>query len=101
MVKKDNLYALLAFAISFLILFFFYHEVILHPNDYVFSDGGDGIKNYYTYLYHAKYDSLFFEFSGMNYPFKENVVFTDAHPLLSYLIGKLGLANYGIGIVNF
>lgn len=101
MTKRDNLYALLAFSISFLILFYFYHEVLLHLNDYVFSDGGDGIKNYYTYLYHAKYDSSFFEFSGMNYPFKENVVFTDAHPLLSYIIGQFGLANYGIGIVNF
>ena len=61
---------------------------------------GDGIKNYYTYLYHAKFDSSFHEFSGMNYPYFEHVVYTDAHPLFSYLIGKLGLANYGIGILN-
>jgi len=100
MLKKDNLYALLSFVISFLILSFFYHEVLFQPNDYVFASGGDGIKNYYTYLYHAKYDTSFFDFSGMNYPFQENIVFTDAHPLLSYLIGKLGLADYGIGIVN-
>lgn len=100
MLKKDNLYALIAFAISFLILSFFYNEVLFHPNDYVFSNNGDGIKNYYTYLYHAKYDPSFFEFTGMNYPFQENIVFTDAHPLLSYLVGKFGLADYGIGIVN-
>ena len=100
MLNKENLYALVAFSISFLILSFFYHEVLFHPNDYVFASGGDGIKNYYTYLYHAKYDSSFFEFTGMNYPFQENIVFTDAHPMLSYVVGQLGLAVYGIGIVN-
>lgn len=100
MFKNSQKYTLLVFTISFLILLFFYHKVLLHPNDYVFANGGDGIKNYYTYLFHAKYDSSFFEFSGMNYPFKENIIFTDAHPLLSYLIGFFGLSDYGIGILN-
>jgi len=99
-IKTSQKYTLLVFSISALILLFFYHKVLLHPNDYVFANGGDGIKNYYTYLFHAKYDSSFFEFSGMNYPFKENIIFTDAHPLLSYLIGFFGLSDYGIGILN-
>lgn len=77
-----------------------YNEVILHPNSYLFSGGGDGLKNYYTYLFHAKYDNDFWNFSGMNYPYGENIVYTDAHPLLSYLIGLFGLEKYGIGIVN-
>jgi len=99
--KKDKLYTLIAFSASVFILFIFYHKALLHLNDYVFSNSGDGIKNYYTYLFHAKYDNSFFEFTGMNYPFQENIIYTDAHPLLSYLVGKLGLANYGIGILNF
>ncbi len=101
MIKKDNLYALIAFTISFLTLFYFYNESLLNLNNYVFANGGDGIKNYYTYLYHAKFDDAFFDFSGMNYPYQENIIFTDAHPLLSYIVGKLGLADYGIGILNF
>lgn len=70
------------------------------PNDFVFASGGDGIKNYYTYMFHAKHDPSFWEFKGMNYPFYENVVYTDAHPLLSYIIGSLGLQDFGIGILN-
>lgn len=97
----NSKYPLLTFMLAFAILFAFYHAVLLSPNSYLFSANGDGIKNYYTYIYHAKYDHSFHEFSGMNYPFYEHIVYTDAHPLLSYLIGKLGLVDYAIGIVNF
>ena len=87
--------------IALAFLFFFYADVLLSPNSYLFDAGGDGIKNYYTYLFHAQYDNSFSEFGGMNYPYMEHIVYTDAHPLLSYLIGKLGLASYGIGILNY
>jgi len=99
--NQELKYTSLVFFICLGILFFFYHEVLLNLNAYIFSNQGDGIKNYYTYLYHAKYDQEFWNFYGMNYPYYENIVYTDAHPLLSYLIGKLGLANYGVGILNF
>jgi hypothetical protein len=95
-----NKFLWLTFGVAFFVLFYFYYEVILAPNSYLFSAAGDGIKNYYTYLYHAKFDTDFHHFSGMNYPFYEHVVYTDAHPLFSHLIGKLGLVNYGIGILN-
>lgn len=101
MKNQELKYTFLIFFICLGILFFFYHEVLLNLNAYIFSNQGDGIKNYYTYLYHAKYDKEFWNFYGMNYPYYENIVYTDAHPLLSYLIGKLGLANYGVGILNF
>ena len=90
----------LTFLIALLVLFYYFHEALLHPNDYLFASGGDGIKNYYTYLFHAQYDSSFWNFGGMNYPYYEHIVYTDAHPLLSWVIGKLGLAHYGIGILN-
>jgi len=99
--NKELKYLVLTFVLSSLIIGLFYSDVIFNLNNVVFSGGGDGIKNYYTYMFHAKYDPSFFEFKGMNYPFYENVVYTDAHPLLSYLIGKLGLVNYGVGILNF
>ncbi|MFK8036809.1 MAG: hypothetical protein AB8B74_00855 [Crocinitomicaceae bacterium] len=82
------------------ILFLFYHKVLLNLNGYVFAPDGDGIKNYYTYMFQAKNGVNFWEFKGMNYPFYEHIVYTDAHPLLSYIILKLGLVNQGVGILN-
>lgn len=98
--KSKGLNTLFVFILSTLLMVWFYSDVIFHLNEVVFANGGDGIKNYYTYLYHAKYDHSFTDFKGMNYPFYEHVVYTDGHPLLSYLIGLFGLANYGIGILN-
>lgn len=95
-----NKFLWLTFTVALAVLFYFYHEVLLSPNEVLFSAQGDGIKNYYTYLYHAKFDTEFGHFSGMNYPYYEHVVYTDAHPLFSYLIGRFGLANYGVGILN-
>lgn len=93
--------SIVVFAVAFLILAFFYSDVLFHPNDYLFSPGGDGIKNYYTYIFHAKHDGDFWNFGGMNYPFYEHMVYTDGHPLLSWIVKSLGLADYGIGILNF
>jgi len=73
----------------------------LDLNNYLFAPGGDGIQNYYTYLFHARYDSDFWNFSGMNYPFQEHVVYAGAQPVLSWLIGSFGLEPYGVGILNF
>lgn len=44
--------------------------------------GGDAIKNYFTYLHHSLYGDGF-EFTGMNYPYGENVIYADGQPLLS------------------
>jgi hypothetical protein len=93
-------YPLFTLLLALVVLIYFYHLVLLHPNEFLFSANGDGIKNYYTYLFHARYDSGFANFTGMNYPFNEHIVYTDAHPLLSYLIGQFDLVDYGIGIVN-
>ncbi len=101
MIKQQKNQTFLVFLVAFLVLFYFYGDVIANLNSVVFSGKGDGLKNYYTYLFHAKYDTNFWNFTGMNYPFYEHIVYTDAHPLLSFLIGKLGLTNYGIGILNF
>ncbi|WP_070138095.1 hypothetical protein [Crocinitomix algicola] len=98
-ISRDK-FIYLTFLAASAVLFFFYSTVLLAPNDFLFDDGGDGIKNYYTYLYHAKYGENFTEFTGMNYPYFEHIVYTDAHPFLSWTIHLLGLENYGIGIMN-
>lgn len=86
--------------VSIIIMIGFYFNAFSNINNIIFAHGGDGLKNYYTYLFQAKYGTTFWEFKGMNYPFYEHIVYTDAHPLFSYIIGKLGLQTYGIGILN-
>lgn len=98
---KINQVAFLCFFLAFGVLFFFYSKILLHPNDVLFSADGDGIKNYYTYLYQANYSTSLVNFTGMNYPYYEHVVYTDGHPFLAFVIRSLGLAEYGIGILNF
>lgn len=90
----------LTLLVSVLLLFWFYGPVLLAPNDFLFAPDGDGIKNYYTFIYQAQFGETFDQFNGMNYPYYEHIVYTDAHPLLSWLIGTFGLAAYAIGILN-
>jgi hypothetical protein len=75
--------------ILFFILFFFvfliFREQIIHPYNLLLA-GGDGTKNYFTFLYHIKHDPAFWKFEGMHYPFGENIVFTDNQPLLANLL---------------
>lgn len=98
---KNFLFTALTFCLAFVVLAFFYHQVLFDPNNYLFAPSGDGIQNYYTYLFHARYDTEFWNFSGMNYPFQEHVVYAGAQPLFSWLVGAIGLEPYGVGILNF
>jgi hypothetical protein len=66
----------------------FFGPAIIHPNDYLFATGGDGSKNYFTPAYAVRYDQGT-EFSGMNYPFGEHIVYTDAQPLITWLLQSL------------
>ena len=87
-------------------IFLFYGKILLSPNNYLFSDSGDGIKNYYTYAYHIKHDSSYTELEGMNYPYGENYLYTDCHPVLANTFKALGqispfFVTNSIGILNF
>ncbi|MEZ4909548.1 MAG: hypothetical protein R2774_01670 [Saprospiraceae bacterium] len=77
--KKEWIYALLI--LIFFIVAVFY-KVIQHPN-YFLVPNGDGMKNYFTFMYHVHNDSTYMTFEGMNYPFGENIIFTDNQPLLA------------------
>ena len=83
----------------------FYGKVLLHPNSFLFSDSGDGIKNYYTYYYHSVNDTSYTDFTGMNYPYGENYLYTDCHPLIANTFQFLGnyfkgIPDYSIGFLN-
>lgn len=86
--------------LSVCLLFVFYHKVFSDLNGYAFSPSGDGLKNYYACLYHAKFDSAFLTFEGMNYPFYEHSIFTDAQLPFSWLFKILGVTEYGVGLLN-
>lgn len=78
-VWKENMIAIICFTLMICAIFskYFTEPATLLPS------AGDGMKNYFTYLYHIKYDSTYWKFEGMNYPFGENIVFTDNQPLLA------------------
>jgi len=79
--KKESLFALIIIGIF---ICFAYQRVLKVPNDFLVN-GGDGMKNYFTYLNHVKNDTTFMTFEGMNYPFGENIIFTDNQPLVANL----------------
>ncbi|QJX47334.1 hypothetical protein HMJ29_10445 [Hymenobacter taeanensis] len=81
-----------------------FKDVFLHPGSYLFSSGGDGLKNNYTYLYHVLWGQGT-HFKGMMYPYGDHVVYSDGQPLLSMLLAgwrQLGLPlpDSGLGFMN-
>jgi hypothetical protein len=101
MFLKKFLPLALLFGIILVGLGLFYRAPLLSPNQTFMGGGLDGLKNYYTPWYHAKYDSSYTWFQGMNYPYGDHVVFADAQPLLSNSIKLLGLADWTVGIINY
>ncbi len=74
-------------------------------NHILFGNYFDALKNYYTLLYHVRWDEHFFWFDGMNFPYGEHVLFTDNQPLLATILkllhrAGLPIENYVIGIIN-
>ncbi|MDW8333286.1 MAG: hypothetical protein RMM53_03625 [Bacteroidia bacterium] len=97
-------YVLAAAGAAMLVAFLFYGDVIRFPNAWSLS-GHDGLKNYFTCIYHARHDESFSRFEGMNYPFGEHVVFADAQPPLAGALMALrragvDLTHWGVGIIN-
>ncbi|HYG14170.1 MAG TPA: hypothetical protein VEC12_00350 [Bacteroidia bacterium] len=95
----------LSLALGGIVILLFYGKLVVNPNSYLFSSGGDGIKNYYTFAWHINYDSSYTHFRGMNYPYGEHVVFTDNQPLISNAARFVNtniveIGNYAVGINN-
>ena len=88
-----NAAALTVVLFSLLAISFFYGPVLFHPQEYILSDVGDGIKNYYCYEWHVHNDTSIVNYSGSNYPFGENHGYTDGNPLLSNFLRLLPTVN--------
>ena len=68
-------------------ILFLFRDVLFNTR-VLTSLGGDGTKNLYTFLYHILYEKGTW-FHGMNYPYGEHLVFTDAQPLFSIPLSYL------------
>lgn len=65
-------------------MFFFFHDVFIHPNAHMFNEQGDGIKAFYAFADHIKNDESYHQFRNMNYPYGQTHIFID---------GQTGIAN--------
>ncbi|MGZ3942634.1 MAG: hypothetical protein ACXVNR_01285 [Bacteroidia bacterium] len=84
-----------------LFLVYFYYPILFSPNSYLFGDTGDAAKNYFCYQWHVQNDRSLINYTGTNYPFGEQHIFTDGNPLLSNIVKLLPfLKGYSIGIFN-
>ncbi len=77
--------------IASLIIFVLFSNHILEANQVSFASGGDGLKSTFSTLYHIEYDSSYWHFEGMNYPFGESVFFTGNQTFLTNAIKNLPL----------
>nr|MBP7239999.1 hypothetical protein [Saprospiraceae bacterium] len=67
------------------IVYSYFPKIFACPSCYIYEWTGDGLKNYYTLDYYVKHDSGW-HFSGMNYPYGENIIYTDNQPLLAMVM---------------
>jgi hypothetical protein len=102
---KEIKFKIITLLLSIFLVGIFYGDILVHPNDFLFSESGDGIKNYYTAHYFVKHDGIGFNTHGLNYPYGELISFTDNQPSISWsiqLLKKLGidLSDNVIGVFN-
>ncbi len=79
----------------------FYGDVLKAPNSVLLADKGDGLKNYFTYAWHAEHDTGALHFAGSGHPYGDHVFYTDGHPPLAWLVQWFpALAPFKIGLLN-
>lgn len=87
--KKSEYYGLaLNGILTSVYVWYLFRTLLMAPAHAFLSGGGDGTKNYYTYLYHVLFGKGW-HFEGMNYPWGEHISFTDNQPLLAYPLSYL------------
>jgi len=80
-------------------------HVLISPNDYMYTFGGDGLTIYYDMIYHVLYGNGT-HFTGMNYPYGELIFMTDAQGALTQILqwinsNVFNISEHIVGIVNF
>lgn len=88
-------YALFAALLTALLLLLYYWYPIINADSISYGIYGDGYKNYYTLAYYLQNDQGS-HFSGMNYPYGENILFTDNQPAMAFILKGLSAVYPGI-----
>ncbi len=95
---------LLTLLLSVLALQQFFGQLLGVLNQVYFGGNGDGLQAYFGTLYHIKYDDLYWQMKGMNYPFGEQVFFTGCQPFVANVLKLINnfvnVYDYSIGILN-
>lgn len=91
--------------LCFVFLGSLYGKILLNPNQYLFGNNDDGIKNYYTYVYFAGNNHSNVNFEGFNYPYGEHFFYVDCQPGIAMFFKSItsvfpGIAGYYVGILN-
>ncbi len=86
-------------------IIFRYGEWLTFAPHQVIEPYGDGFKAYTVIQYHARFDSSYAHFDGMNYPYGEHAIPAATQPLLSFPIKFISnnitdITPYAVPIVN-
>ncbi len=79
---------LFAFIVAALATSYVFRHILRFPGRLVHELGGDGMKNYFSYMYHSMYGRGWW-FDGMNYPYGEHIMFVDGQPILTLTLSWL------------
>ena len=78
-------------------------DALWHPNQYLFSHGGDMFKAYYAFDYYLAEDQGSWH-TGFHYPYGNHLLYLDLNPLLAGLLKALqpwvDLSPYSVGLLN-
>ena len=102
--KKEAVGVFVLVFLGFVFLSVIYTDLFFSPNSHLMNIKGDGLKNYFTFIYHIDHDTTTNFFEGMNFPNKELHLFTDGfYPLAAFLRlfpETSYLRTHSIGIFN-
>ena len=80
-----------------------FQKLIACPSCYLFANGSDGLKNYFTSAFFVRHDPGWW-FGGMNYPYGEHIVYTDNQPIWSLIMKAIHqlfpMQEHVIGMTN-
>lgn len=98
------LWYLVVLTLPAIFLYIAFKDVFACPSCYLYSDAGDGLKNYFTLAYYVLHDEGW-RFSGMNYPYGEHILYTDNQPVIAIVLRWIHdyvfkLDAHIIGIMN-
>jgi len=87
-------------------MFFFFHDVFLHPNAHLFNEQGDGIKAFYAFADHIRNDESYHQFRNMNYPYGQTHIYTDGQTAIADIMKVLAhltpfFQTHSIAIYNY